>query len=219
MRPCFAAALFAAVAPAIAWGQAQELAAGRFLVSSRSLGDPNFAETVILLVRYSEDDGTVGLIVNRQTDIPLSRVFRDIKGAKDRKDPVYMGGPVEPGSVLALLKSASKPEEATHLFADVYLISSRALLEKSLSGGAEANAFRVYLGYAGWGAGQLEHEMQVGAWHVLPADAATVFDPDPDAVWARMIRKMELRIAWDGYRPNSPHLLVCGDPGDALADH
>jgi putative transcriptional regulator len=195
MRPWFAAAILAVLASATVWGQIQELATGRFLVASRSLGDPNFAETVILLVRYNEDDGSVGLIINRQTDIPLSRVFRDIKGAKVRKDPVFMGGPVEPGGVLALLKSSSKPEEATKIFADVYLVSSRALLEKSLTAGVEASAFRVYLGYAGWGAGQLEHEMELGAWHVLPAEAATVFDPDPDAVWARMIRKTELRIA------------------------
>ena len=235
MRPCLAAALFAVIAPTTAWNQAQELATGRFLVASRTLGDPNFAETVILLVHYSEDDGTVGLIVNRQTDIPLSRVFRDIRGAKDRKDPVYMGGPVEPGSVLALLKSASKPEEATRIFGDVYLISSRALLEKSLAGGAETNTFRVYLGYAGWGVGQLEHEMELGAWHVLPADASTVFDPDPDAVWTRMIRRTELRIAWDSYRflsnlqwlipgeqeigncPTSPYKAIQGDL--SIVDH
>ena len=202
MKAWVPAALLLGMAPA--WGQSDELATGRFLVASRTLGDPNFSQTVILLVHYSEDDGTVGLILNRQTDLPLSRVFRDIKTAKGRTDLAFMGGPVEPGGVLALLKSPGKPEEATRVFGDVFLISSRELLEKTLANGVESNAFRVYLGYAGWGVGQLEHEMQLGAWHVLPPETGVVFDPDPDAVWTRMIRKTELRIARAGYSPHEP---------------
>ena len=102
-----------------------KLAPGRFLVASRDLGDPNFAQAVILLVQYSDEHGAMGLIVNRQTDVPLSRVFQDLKEAKDRTDPIYIGGPVERNSVMALLKSASKPEDAKRVFGDVYVISSK----------------------------------------------------------------------------------------------
>ncbi len=189
----FAALCGLAAVPAPA--QAPELAAGTFLVASRDLGDPNFSETVILVLRYDEEQGAMGLIVNRRTDLPLSRVFEDVKSAKGRKDQAYMGGPVEPGDVLALLKSSTKLEDAERVFGNVYLISDKDLLEKALADKAEPGAFHVFLGYAGWGPGQLEHEVDLGAWHILPPDAASVFDADPDSVWPRLIRRTELRIA------------------------
>ena len=102
---------------------------GTFLVASRDLGDPNFAKTVILLVHYKADQGAVGLVVNRATDVPISRVFQDLKEAKSRKDPVYVGGPVELNSVMALLKAAIKPENSTRVFNDVYLISQQGSIE------------------------------------------------------------------------------------------
>src|ERR1700677_3003594 len=102
--------------------QTDDLAVGRLLVASRDLGDPNFAKTVILLVHYDEDKGAVGLVLNKRTDVPISRVFHDLKEASGRSDPVYIGGPVELSSVLALLKSPAKPEGADKVFGDVYLI-------------------------------------------------------------------------------------------------
>jgi putative transcriptional regulator len=175
--------------------QTSDLAAGKFLVASRDLGDPNFAETVILLVHYSRDEGAVGLVLNRRTDVPISRVFHDMKEAGGRKDPVYVGGPVDLNSVLALLKSASKPENAQRVFGDVYLISSKDLLKETLASGVEAAVFHAYVGYAGWGAGQLEHELELAAWHILPADAGIVFHSDPESVWPRLIRRTETQIA------------------------
>ena len=188
-------AVLCALAPFRAAAQAPELAAGTFLVSSRDLGDPNFSETVVLLLRYADEQGAMGLIVNRRTDLPLSRVFEDLKPAKGRTDLAYMGGPVEPGNVLALIKSSTKIEDAERVFKNVYLISDKDLLEKTLAEKAEPGVFHVFLGYAGWGPGQLEHEMELNAWHILPADAASVFDADPDSVWPRLIRRTELQIA------------------------
>jgi putative transcriptional regulator len=188
-------AVLCGLAPVPGQAQAPELAAGSFLVSSRELGDPNFSETVILLLRYDDEQCAMGLIVNRRTDLPLSRVFQDLKQAKGRTDRAYMGGPVEPGDVLALLRSSTKLEDAERVFANVYLISDKELLEKTLAGKGEPSVFHVFLGYAGWGPGQLEHEVELGAWHILPADAASVFDADPDSVWPRLIRRTELRIA------------------------
>jgi putative transcriptional regulator len=189
----FAAFLFFACAPGFA--QSDDLAVGKFLVASRDLGDPNFARTVILLVHYTEDQGAVGLVVNRATDVPISRVFQDLKEAKSRTDPVYVGGPVELNSVLALLKTASKPENAVRVFGDVYLISNKDLLKATLASGAEASVFHAFVGYAGWGPGQLEHEVDLGAWHIMPADAATVFHADPDSVWPRLIGRTETQVA------------------------
>src|SRR5208282_326289 len=172
-----------------------DLALGRLLVASRDLGDPNFAKTVILLVRYDEDKGAVGLVLNKRTDVPISRAFQDMKEASGRNDPVYIGGPVELNSVLALLKSATKPDGANRVFGDVYLISNKDLLAQTLASRAEATAFHTYIGYAGWGSGQLEHEVELGAWHVMPADVGTVFQADPDSVWERLIRRTEAQIA------------------------
>jgi hypothetical protein len=76
----------------------KNLGAGKLLVASRGLGDPNFAQTVIQLVHYDEK-GVIGLVLNRRTDVPLSRVL-DLEAARDRSDPVYLGGPVEPRPLL-----------------------------------------------------------------------------------------------------------------------
>ena len=171
----------------------QDLGVGKLLVASRSLGDPDFARTVVLLVRYDEK-GVVGLILNRRTDIPVSRVL-DLEAAKDRSDPVYLGGPVGPSAVFALLQSSAKMEKAENIFGGVYLISDKALFEQTISARPDPGVFHVYLGYAGWTQDQLRAEAQLGAWFVFPADAATVFKSDPDSLWLQMIQKTELQLA------------------------
>src|ERR1700729_2869589 len=93
-----------------AFCQSDDLAVGRLLVASRDLGDPNFAKTVILLVHYTEGQGAVGLGVNKRTDVPISRVFHDMKEASGRQDPVFIGAPVELNSVLALVNAPAKPK-------------------------------------------------------------------------------------------------------------
>ena len=191
---------------AVAFAQSDDPAIGDFLVASRDLGDPNFAKTVILLVHYKADEGAVGLVINRATDVPISRVFQDLKEAKSRKDPVYVGGPVELNTVMALLKSAIKPENSARMFNDVYLIANKDLLRATLASGADASVFHTYVGYAGWGAGQLEREMEQGAWHSMPADAANVFHSDPDSVWQRLIRRTETQIALVPRIPGIPRL-------------
>ena len=169
------------------------LAAGKLLVASRGLADPNFAETVVLLIHFDQE-GVVGLILNRRTDLPISQVL-DLKAAKDRTDPVYLGGPVQHSAVFALVRSASNVEKAEDIFDGIYLISDKALFEKTLSGRPEPSAFHVYLGYAGWTRDQLQAEVQSGAWFVFPADAAAVFNSDPDSLWLQLIRKTQLKWA------------------------
>jgi putative AlgH/UPF0301 family transcriptional regulator len=171
----------------------QDLGVGKLLVASRSLGDPDFAGTVVLLVRYDEK-GAVGLILNRRTDVPLSRVL-DLEAAKDRSDPVYLGGPVGPSAVFALFKSSAKMEKAENIFGGVYLISDKALFEQTISARPDPGVFHVYLGYAGWTQDQLRTEAQLGAWFVFPADATTVFKSDPNSLWLQMIQKAELQLA------------------------
>ena len=173
---------------------AKDLGAAKLLVASRDLGDPNFAETVVLLVHY-DAEGVVGLILNRRSHVPLSRVLEGVKAAQGRSDPVYLGGPVETGAVLALLRSPSKLEGADHVFSGVYLISTKTLFEQTISTRPDPGAFHVYLGYAGWSNDQLRKEVELGAWFIFPADARTVFNSDPDSLWSQMIQKTELKLA------------------------
>jgi putative transcriptional regulator len=171
----------------------KQLGIGKLLVASRGLGDPNFAGTVILLVHYDEK-GVVGLVLNRRTNVPLSQVL-DLKAAKDRSDPIYLGGPVGPSTVLALLQSPATIEKAESIFGGVYLISDKDLFEKAISSRPDPGVFHVYLGYAGWTEDQLRTEVQLGAWFVFPADTATVFTSDPDSLWLQMTQKTELQLA------------------------
>jgi putative transcriptional regulator len=174
---------------------APEINAGDLLIADRDLADPNFAETVVLLLRASED-GALGLIINHPTKVPLSRLFHDVKEAQERSDPVFMGGPVETESPLALFLAHDHGPDTAHVFSDVYVASSRKVIEKSVTAGKPSSVFRVYLGYAGWAPGQLERELELGGWRVLPGSSAAVFDPNPPSLWSRLIRETELNIAW-----------------------
>ena len=172
----------------------QDLGIGKLLVARRDSRDPVFAETVILLVRY-DHDGTLGLAINRGTSLPISRALQSLKGTAGRSDPIYLGGPVEPQNILALLKANTMPDGATHVSGKIYLLSTKLLLEKTLAGQAGPAAFRVYLGYCGWGPGQLENEAGQGFWHIFAGDANLVFDSEPDTLWSRLIAHVGQRIA------------------------
>jgi len=173
---------------------AKDLGVGKLLVASRDLADPNFAQTVILLV-HSDDQVVVGLILNRRTDVALSRVLEGLPGAKERSDRAYLGGPVEVPAVFALLQSPAKVEGAEHIFSGVYLISTKTLLQQTLVARPDPQVFHVYLGYAGWANDQLREEVELGAWFIFPADTSAVFNSDPGSLWPLMIRKTELKFA------------------------
>lgn len=172
------------------------LAPGKLLVASRGLPDPNFAKTVVLLVHYDEK-GVLGLVLNQRTEVPISKVF-DLKAAKDRSDPVYIGGPVEHSAVFALFQSTERVEKAENIFDGVYLVSDKGAFEQVLSTHPEPDVFHVYLGYAGWTQDQLRAEVKAGAWFVFPADTAAIFNPHPDFLWLQMIRKTKLQWAESG---------------------
>jgi len=172
----------------------QDLGIGKILVAKRDAREPTFAETVILVVRYTQG-GTVGLMLNRRTEVAVSRALEPLKGASGRSDPVYAGGPVELANVLALLRTNVMPEGAEHVTGKVYLVPTGALLEKTLAKRPDPADFRVYLGYCGWSPGQLENETSHGFWRVLNGSADIVFDSEPETLWSRLIERAEQRIA------------------------
>ncbi|MGO4882174.1 MAG: YqgE/AlgH family protein [Bryobacteraceae bacterium] len=174
----------------------EDLAAGKLLVASPDLPDPNFAQTVVLLVEY-DDDGVVGLILNRRSKVPISRVLEELAGAKNRADPVYAGGPVGRTDVMALVRGRRAPGGAKRVVGDVFLVSSKEDMEKTFAGATDADTVHVYLGYSGWTMAQLQHELDLGAWYIFAGNAKAVFEQDPDALWQRLIRETELRIAFN----------------------
>lgn len=170
------------------------VAPGQLLIAKRDLTDPNFAETVILLTKYGED-GAMGLVLTRPAGLSLARVFPEIEKAKQRRDVILRGGPVQRNAIFGLVRSKQKFSDAERIFADVHLATSRKALEQAFAEDLEAPAFRVYAGYAGWGPGQLDRELDLGAWAVLGATPEFVFDPDPEGLWRKLIRRTELSVA------------------------
>ena len=166
----------------------QELAQGRFLIAGRRLMDPNFRETVVLLIRYGKS-GAMGLVINRPIKVKLSAVIPDIKELEGSKETLHLGGPVLPNKMLLLMKSAKPPPESMLIFGDVYLSSSREELRRVIKNANTEEKFRIYAGYAGWAPGQLESECSRGDWHVLDADAETLFDKKSSEIWPELIHR------------------------------
>ncbi|MBZ5610945.1 MAG: YqgE/AlgH family protein [Acidobacteriia bacterium] len=159
----------------------QEPAAGKLLVATRQSRDPDFAQSVILLIHYSRQ-GAIGLMINRPWDVPVTRLFPELTQSKAK---LWQGGPIALG-VRGLLRSPSKPEQADPVLAGVYAISSVKTLEGMLAANTPSDAFRVYGGSTGWSVEQLKSEISRGLWRVVPADARAVFDPHPATLWSRL---------------------------------
>lgn len=197
LRPALWITVAALLSVSLLLGQSrkpEDLAAGKLLVVPRDSPDPNFAESVVLLIHYGED-GVLGLMMNRRTTLPVSRVLRELKGASKDSDPVYVGGPVEMQTVLALLQSRAELHDATHVFGNIYLVSTKRDLETALAAGMGPSELRIYVGYCGWARGQLENEVRRGGWYIFNGSEGLVFDSNPSTIWSRMIARTELRTA------------------------
>jgi putative transcriptional regulator len=171
---------------------AKELAQGMLLIADRQLMDPNFRETVIFLVGYGPE-GAMGLVINRPLQVKLSAIFPDIKELDQINDTLYRGGPVEPSGILLLVKSNKPPKASQRVFGDVYLSASRSVLKRLIIEPEKEERFRIFAGYAGWAPKQLESECNRGDWHVLQADAETIFDRDPAEIWPDLIQRATVK--------------------------
>ena len=169
------------------------LASGRFLVASPKLMDPNFHETVVLILRYGED-GASGVVINRPLNVKLSAVMPEFKDSGHRDEFLYLGGPVETDKMLMLVKSAKTPPESIPVLSDVHLSTSRDELQRLIQSTDKEEKFKIFAGYAGWAPGQLESERNRGDWHVLKADAETVFDRSSPEIWPELIHR--LKVEW-----------------------
>jgi putative transcriptional regulator len=197
--PVFAIALFAVTREPPGSFRSVQMAGGRenlgvgaLLVAKPELSDPNFLRTVVVLVQYSEEKGAFGLIVNRRTAATLAKVLPDLKNGGDHL--VYEGGPVQTDLMLAMFRSRTKPAEGDLVTGDIYETANSEAIEK-MAGASGPERFHAYVGYCGWGEGQLENEVQLGAWAVMTPDSRVLFDDDPDSLWQRLDRKSQMRIA------------------------
>ncbi len=166
----------------------KDLARGMFLVAGRSLGDPNFSESVVLLLEY-DAKGALGLIVNRPTGVQLIHLLPDVEELKGRDDIVYLGGPVSKSHIVVLMRTEQHLPQAGRVFADTYVSSSMETLKQAVSMSLDGGTFRAFVGYAGWGPGQLDREVSRGDWYVSPAQEAMVFDRAPEEIWPELIEK------------------------------
>jgi putative transcriptional regulator len=165
-------------------------APGLFLVASRNLGDPHFSRTVIYLVAHG-DDGSLGLVVNRPSNIRLADAVSDVEHEAGDAHAIYYGGPVK-YSILTMLMRSVKDNPLVQLVADdVYFSHDRRVLDRLLAERKPADALRFYMGHAGWVAGQLQQEIEHGDWYVADADPAAIFSSRPESLWTRLIEKLD----------------------------
>jgi putative transcriptional regulator len=182
-----AAILVALALPVL--GLAQDAAPARpvFLVARAKLEDPNFHDAVVLLA-HRGPDGAFGVIVNHPTDVPLAKLFPDAKRLAGRDDRLFFGGPVMRRLAVFVFRSSAR-DEATPVLEGVQMSSNAQLLAKLLDRPKPTEGLRVYAGMAGWGAGQLEFEIEHGDWRSIPADAKSIFDAKPEALWPELYRR------------------------------
>jgi putative transcriptional regulator len=164
-------------------------ARGRFLVASRALVDPNFAETVVLLLN-ADGRGAMGIVINRATKVKLAEVLPDVKALHEQPDRVFLGGPVGSHAMVLLIRAQNPPAKSEKILDEVYVTGSLAALHEALGRkGKSEHRLRAYAGYAGWGPGQLEREIARGDWLVGSGDAATIFDTQPERIWPTLIER------------------------------
>jgi putative transcriptional regulator len=173
---------------------AQQIGKGVLLVAARDLPDPNFAETVVLLTHY-DAKAAMGLILNRPARLPVTALLKEWKSAQTHAETVYAGGPVERGAILALLKAAVAPDGAAPVLQNIHLLRTRDSLDAALANGNGPSTLRLYLGYAGWGEGQLDREVRMGAWRLERATPDLVFAKDVPSLWRRLMDRSESTLA------------------------
>jgi putative transcriptional regulator len=170
------------------------------LVAAPQLSDPNFFQTVVL-VMFPATSGPTGVILNRPTRYAVKEAFPDEPQLKAKPDPLYFGGPVRPAGLMFLFRhrggsggaapggarsGSALPAEALPVLDDLYLGSDGDLLDGLLrqpDGGVQ----RYFVGYSGWSPSQLQAEIAQGAWHVLPADLDTILRMDVKTMWRDLL--------------------------------
>jgi putative transcriptional regulator len=174
------ALLLTLLAASAQWAQSQQLESGKILVATAKSHDPDFARSVVVLIRY-DSESAIGLMLNKPTPVPIAEVLPEAKG---KSVTVFAGGPVEIG-VRGLLRRKGPP------FFTV--VSNKSELLTELSKLPASGELRIYAGSVGWTARQLQSEVARGLWTVTQPSAATLFDPHPETLWSRLTASRPIR--------------------------
>jgi len=162
---------------------ASTILTGRLLIASPTLTDPNFARTVVAIANH-DAEGALGVVLNRPSDTEVAEAVPDLAELVEPGDVVHVGGPVQPASIVVLAEFED-PADAAYLVTDrVGLVSDRTGIERL---GTVTERRRVYAGYAGWGPGQLEAELERDDWILDDATVDDVFAVDPLELWHHVL--------------------------------
>lgn len=175
---------------------------GRLLIATPMLNDPNFAGSVVLIAEHSED-GAMGLVLNRPLNISVSEAVPLLSGFVEDDTSLYAGGPVQPDAVMALADFVDGKRAAAIAFGTVGFLPADA--DETLDPATVVRA-RVFVGYSGWGAGQLEAELTEQAWVDVPAQDDDCFTDDPDSLWRTALRRHGGMLAMFALQPIDPTL-------------
>jgi putative transcriptional regulator len=183
---------------------------GRLLVATPMLDDPNFRRGVVLVVEHDPREGTLGVVLNRPTEVPVGRVLPPWATLVTGPSVVFQGGPVALDSALALARVPGDDDPLGWRALDgLPAVSRLGLVDLDAPPevlAAEVTELRVFAGYAGWSAGQLRSEIEEGAWFVLPGDPRDVFIDDPEQLWRRVLRRQGGDLAIVATFPDDPSL-------------
>jgi putative transcriptional regulator len=163
---------------------AMESLQGQLLIASPALLDPNFRRTVVLITEHS-DEGAAGLVLNRPSPAPVAEVVPQLEALVDGDDQVWVGGPVQPNAVLVLGEFLDPDDAAVPLFGTLGFPS----LDEPEGVAEQTTRRRVFAGYAGWGAGQLEDELDRDDWIVEASQPDDAFTEAPEQLWADVLRR------------------------------
>jgi putative transcriptional regulator len=180
--------------------------AGSLLVATPLLVDPNFDHTVVLLLDVDEN-GALGVVLNRPSPVPVHEVLPGWADVLAGPDVLFQGGPVGTDSALAVADVPLDGDEEPVGFRRLFGATGIVDLDTPTEIMAPAlTHLRIFAGYAGWGSGQLEAEIEEGSWYVVPALPGDLFGADPERLWSRVLRRQPGELAWVSTRPVDPTL-------------
>jgi putative transcriptional regulator len=157
---------------------------GHLLIASPGLFDPNFRRTVVLVTEHT-DEGAAGLVLNRPSPASVSELVPQLEELVEEEEQVWLGGPVQPNAVLVLGEFLDPEDAAVPLFGSLGFPA----LDEPEDVVPVTTRRRVFAGYAGWGAGQLETELERDDWIVEPALNDDAFTESPDHLWSDVLRR------------------------------
>ena len=160
---------------------------GRLLVAAPALDDPNFFRVVLLVIDHDED-GAIGVVLNRASGVPVGETIAGWGALAAEPAVVFGGEPVEPTAVVALGRASVDGDRdlLTDRLARIRLVD---LDQDPVLAGVDLDDVRIFAGYAGWGPGQLEGELTQGAWFPVEAEPGDVFTEDPSGLWRQVLRR------------------------------